>query len=378
MSLQRGWKEHFRLGDRVYLNGANHGPFPAVAIEAVQEALAWKRDPSLVDDAVYFDLPERVRRAAAPFFGCEPHEIAVVTGASTGINLVVSGLDWRRGDQVVIPGGEFPANYLPWYSLRARGIEVTIVESGDGLTVEDIAAALRPTTRVVAVGHVNFATGYQLDINAIGELCADRGIVYVVDASQSLGAVPLDARRCRATVVTSAGYKWLCSPYGTGLFYVQPEWVERLAAPIVNWEAVVGAEDFNKLTDLRLDYRTGARRYDAPETASFLNGMPMAASLEFLGEIGPQRIFDYVGGLLDRLIRDLPESFRTDSAVEPRCRSTILRLVAADPGRTRAAYDRCLATGITVSLRESGIRVSPGVWNAPEDIDHLLDVLAAA
>ena len=92
-----GWGEHFALGETRYLNGASHGPLPRVAIEAVEEALSWKRDPSLIDDRVYFTLPDRVRAAAAPFFGVEAEEIAVVTGASTGINLVVAGLDWRPG-----------------------------------------------------------------------------------------------------------------------------------------------------------------------------------------------------------------------------------------------------------------------------------------
>lgn len=371
-----GWKAEFDLGETVYLDGANHGPFPRRTIAAILEALEWKRDPSRIDDSVYFTLPDRIRAAAAPFFGGEAADIAVTSGASTGVSLVARGLDWRPGDHVVLPDGEFPANYLPWESLRARGVELTRFEPGGGDDAERIEAALRPTTRVVAVGHVNFASGYRMDLEAVGAVCRGREALLVVDASQSLCAVPLDVSGCGAALVTAAGYKWMCSPYGTGLFWVRPDLVERLGVPVVNWESVEGADDFNALTELDLDYRPGAARFDMPETAAFLNGMGMAASLEFLGEIGAAAIHAHAVGLLDRILGSLPSGFRADGDLEAGRRSTIVRLVGPDPAATRAAWERCRASGIAVSLRESGIRVSPGVWNSVGDADRLLEALA--
>ncbi len=370
------WKEDFDLGDVVYLNGANHGPFPRVASRAVEEALGWKRDPSRIDDSVYFALPDRVRRAAAPFFGCDPRDLAVTTGASTGVALLAGGLDWRAGDHVVVPEGEFPANYLPWRALQARGVDLTVLPRAGGLAPERIAAAMRPTTRVVAIGLVNFATGDRADVAAIGRLCQEHDVAFLVDASQGVCSVPLDVREARAAVVAAAGYKWMLSPYGTGLLYVDPDWVERLPVPVVNWTTVHGAEDFNNLTDLDVAFRPGAVRWDAPETASFLNCMPMAASLEFLGGIGIERIYAHTTALIDRLVAGLPAGYRADSPVEEGRRSAIFRIVGDDPGRTRAAYDRCLEAGISVSLREDGIRVSPGVWNDETDVDRLLGQLS--
>ncbi|MGD8328691.1 MAG: aminotransferase class V-fold PLP-dependent enzyme [Acidobacteriota bacterium] len=369
------WKDRFDLGDTVYLNGANHGPFPRVACAAVEEALAWKRDPARIDDAIYFTLPDRVRRAAAPFFGCRPQDLAVCTGASSGVALLAGGLDWRAGDRVIIPAGEFPTNYLPWRALQERGVTVDVLPTDRGLCVDQVADALLPSTRVVAVGHVNFATGYRVDIEAIGRLCSERGVAFLIDASQSACAVPLDAPAAHATVVAAAGYKWMLSPYGTGLLYVDPEWVDRLPVMAVNWTSVVGAEDFNNLTALQLDYRPGAVRWDAPETASFLNLMPMAASLEFLGAIGIEGVLAHATALVDRLVDGLPAGFRADSSLQSAQRSTIFRVIGDDPRRTRTAYERALAAGISVSMRESGIRVSPGVWNAVDDIDRLLTVL---
>ena len=369
------WKSDFDLGGTTYLNGANHGPLPRVAIDAANEALEWKRDPSSIDDSIYFTLPNRVRRAAAPFFNCDPEDLAVTTGASAGMSLLAGGLEWKPKDHVVIPAGEFPAVYLPWVALRSSGVEVTVLPTDGGLTPGQIVEALRSTTRVVAVGHVNFATGHRLDVEAIGRICRDRGIAFVIDATQSVGSVPFDVRAAGASVVAAAGYKWMLSPYGTGVFYVDPEWVNRLRVPFVNWATVNGAEDFNKMTELAIDFRAGATRWDAPETASFLNCNTMAAALEFLGQIGVEQVFAYTRSLIDRLVDGLPTGFRVESSLADEHRSSICRLVADDQELTRAAYQRCLQAHISVSMRESGLRVSPGVWNSEGDIDRLLQQL---
>lgn len=369
------WKNDFDLGGTTYLNGANHGPLPRVAIDAANEALEWKRDPSSIDDSIYFTLPNRVRRAAAPFFNCHPEDLAVTTGASAGMSLLAGGLEWKPKDHVVIPAGEFPAVYLPWVALRSSGVEVTVLPTDGGLTTGQIVEALRSTTRVVAVGHVNFATGHRLDVEAIGRICRDRGIAFVIDATQSVGSVPFDVRTAGASVVAAAAYKWMLSPYGTGVFYVDPEWVNRLRVPVVNWATVNGSEDFNKMTELDIDFRAGATRWDAPETASFLNCNPMAAALEFLGQIGVEQVFDYTRSLIDRLVDGLPTGFRVESSLTDEHRSSICRLVGDDQELTRAAYQRCLQAHISVSMRESGLRVSPGVWNSEGDIDRLLQQL---
>ena len=170
----------------------------------------------------------------------------------------------------------------------------------------------------------------------------------------------------------------MCAPYGTGLFWVNRDWIDRLPVPVLNWSSVVGADDFNRLTTLDVDFRPGAGRWDAPETASFLNCMPMAASLEFLGRIGVGSIYAHTQVLLDRLVEGLPAGFRTESSRASDNRSSIVRLDADDSDLTRAAYEGCLSAGISVSLRESGIRVSPGVWNSAGDIDRLLEQLRAA
>jgi selenocysteine lyase/cysteine desulfurase len=143
--------------------------------------------------------------------------------------------------------------------------------------------------------------------------------------------------------------------------------------PTFNWATIVGADDFNKLVDLEPVQRPGAIRFDVPETAAFTQGRAFATSLEYLLEVGLGRIRAHVAALIDRLVAGLPPDVALESAIDDRQRSSIVRLVPS--GDARTVYERLFAEGIKVSLREGGLRVSPGVWNTGADIDRLLVAL---
>lgn len=367
-----GRRDWFDLGDRIYLDGANHGPLPRASRLAAERALACKSDPATLDDGEYFALPDRIRAGAAKLVGCEPADIAIGTGASHGISLVACGLRWRDGDRVVIPRGEFPANHLPWIALRQQGVQVDVVDP------ERLVEAIDSGTRVVAVGHVNFATGRRLDLVPIGEACERHGAIFVVDAAQSLGIVPFDAQECRATVVAAAGYKWLMSPYGTGFTYVRPGHEDAFRLPHFNWASIEGASDFGKLVGLAPRFRPGAARFDVPEAASFVNCTALAESLELLDRIGVREVFRHSLALGDAIAAGLPAGFRIDSPTQPGRRSGIQRVVAIDGTALAAVHARLRQRGVAVSLREGGLRVAPGVWNDPDDAGRFCDALARA
>jgi selenocysteine lyase/cysteine desulfurase len=360
----------------IYLNCATQGPMPRVATAAVEAALDLKRAPSRIRDEDYFLYPDRYRQAVAGLLGARPEEVAVTDSTTAGLMLLVNGLDWADGDEVVIPEGTFPANRFPWHSLARRGVRVVAVpERPDGREVERYRAALSPRTRVVSVGWVSYSRGLRYDLLGLGELCRERGILFVVDASQGLGGLDFDLGRTPCDLLACSGYKWLLGPYGLGFAWLTPELSERLVPGNVNWMAVRGAEDFNRLADCDLELVPGARRFDRNETASFLDTAGATAAALYLAEVTPRAVEAHVRTLLDRLVAGLPKGFRVVSALEPERRSNLLSIAAATPEATRAAFDRLNEAGVRAGLRERAIRFSPHVYNTEEEIDRVLERL---
>jgi selenocysteine lyase/cysteine desulfurase len=359
-----------------YLNCATQGPMPRVATAAVLAALELKRAPHRITDQDYFLYPDRYRSAVAALLHARPDEIAVTDSTTAGLMLLVNGLDWAAGDEVVIPEGTFPANRFPWHSLARRGVRVvTVPERPDGREVERFAAAVTPRTRVVSVSWVSFSSGLRYDLAGLGEICRARGILFAVDGTQGVGGLDFDLSRTPCDLLACSGYKWMLGPYGLGFAWIAPELSERLVPANVNWMAVRGAEDFNRFADNDLEWVPGARRFDRNEAASFLDTAGATAAALYLAEVTPAAVEAHVRALLDRLLAGLPPGFHTMSDLQPEKRSNLLSIAAATPEATRQVFDRLTESGVRPSLRQGAIRLSPHVYNAAEEIDLVLELL---
>ena len=298
--------------------------------------------------------------------------------ATHGMMILVNGLDWREGDEIIIPQGEFPANRFPWLSLEPKGVkvhEIAMPAGEEGL--EALEQSMNERTRLVAASWVRYSSGLRIDLDAVGALCRRMGVLLAVDGSQGVGGLPLDLGQTSCDLLACAGYKWLLGPYGTGFAYVAPHLQDRLEPANINWFAIRGARDFNRLSHCRLELESGARRFDVNETASFLNLLPATASLKLLRQITVPAIEDYVRGLLDYLARELPARYRVVSDQTPLHRSHLFYFSAGDEASTAAVYRRLVEEEIIVAQREGAIRVSPFLYNTRKDIDRLLEVLRA-
>lgn len=366
----------FDLEGVTFLNCATQGPFPAEAVQALEEALELKKNPFLIRDSDYFDVPNAYRREAAGLLGCSPEDIAVTDSATHGMMILVNGLDWRAGDEVVIPRGEFPANRFPWLSLESKGVKVHEVGMPAGPAgLEALESAMNERTRLVAASWVRYSSGLRIDLDAVGALCRRRGALLAIDGSQGVGGFSLDLRQTPCDLLTCAGYKWLLGPYGTGLAYVAPELADRLGVGNINWFAIRGARNFNRLSHCRLDFEPGARRFDVNETANFLNLLPATASLKLLRRLTVPAIEAYVQELLEYFAESLPSGYHPASDRTPIHRSHLFYFAAGDEAATAAAYQRLVDKKIVVAQREGAIRVSPFIYNTREDIDRLLEAL---
>jgi len=374
------WKRHFSdFGGKIYLDCAAQGPFPSETIEAVRRALRLKEHPEEIPGSLYESLPGQAREAVARLLDCDPDSVALASGASHGLNLAARSLPLERGDEILLAEGEFPANVYPWLNRASDGISIRRVSPAAGRFVgeKDLIGAIGPRTRLIAVSHVAFATGYRTDVKTLGETCRERGIFLVVDGAQSVGAVDFKVSELPIDLLATSGDKWLLGPFGTGFTYIHPDILERLRVRDVNWMSVEGSSNLGEPGGGPLRFREGARRFDIPEAASFLNLHGLIASLSFLARVGIDSVENHTRRLHDHLIRGLDAArLRVASDLSPGRRSGILALEGSSHEHTRAVFRGLREHGVVVSLRDNLIRVSPHIYNTRADIESFLETAA--
>jgi selenocysteine lyase/cysteine desulfurase len=217
-----------------------------------------------------------------------------------------------------------------------------------------------------------------LDAARVATACAAHGALFVLDVTQSCGAVPIDVAALAADFVVCAGYKWLLSPYGTGFLWAKPERRDALRPAPFYWMGQ-DAERFATLNMQDPAPASSARRWDAAETASYfnVNVTAMEASTRFVCRVGPQAVLDHNRALIARLFDGLPRGLAPASPLDPAQRGPYGCFVAATPERTAALHRRLASANVFVSLREGRIRVSPHLFNSDRDIDRLLAVVGS-
>jgi cysteine desulfurase/selenocysteine lyase len=365
-------------GEAIYLNNASTGPLPQRAVRAVDEWNRLRANPQRIAHDLQFDTLARGRELIAAMIGADASEIALATNTSYGMNLAAFSLPLEAGDVVLTPDLEFPANVYPWMQLAARrGIKYRRLQCDDGvLDPEHLARELEDErVRAVSVSWVQFASGARVDLVALGTLCRERGVYFVVDAIQGLGPLPLDVGIAPIDILSCGAQKWLLSPWGAAFVYVRRDLINTLEPHDISWLAVRGADDFNRLTDYDLTWRSDARRFEFI-TLPYQDIGGMNASLELLKTLGANAVAAHVSSLAQQIV-DWAEA-RTDVAlVTPSHPSRRAGIIAVQPTEARAASDRLTRANIAHSLREGAIRLSPHCYNTAEEVARALAVIAA-
>jgi len=368
-------------GDSIYLNNASTGPLPARTVAVLDEWSRLRSNPAQITQERQFGALARGRELLARLIGCDAGEIALATNTSYGINLAAWSLPLEAGDVVLAPDGEFPANVYPWMQAAAViGVEYRRLPlEGRPLDVERLRAELDadPRIRVVALSWVGFATGTRVDLAAIGSLCRERKVFFVVDAIQGLGPLTLDVRACGADILACGCQKWLLSPWGAGFVYVRRELIDELAPADVSWMGVKGSDDFSRLLDYDLTWRDDARRFEFV-TLPFQDMAAMNASLELVLECGARAVAERATALAERIVSWAAD--RDDVCmVSPPRREQRAAIISLRPLREapERVSERLRATGVSHSLREGAIRLSPHFYNTEQEIDAALAAVSA-
>jgi len=376
-----GWrKEWFEIEDATYLNTAAHAVMPRVSLRAVQASLEAKKAPHHITDSAFFEVPNRIRASLSELIGAKPGEIALTTGASTGVAAVAHGLTWEPGDEIITARGEFPLQYATWKPMEEReGVKLKIVAPRDRfITADDLIAAMTSRTRVISVSLVRFDDGSLLDAARVSAACHAQGALLVLDASQSCGAMPVDVGELGADILVCAGYKWLLGPYGTGFCWARSEQLDTMRPSPFSWTAQA-ADTFSALNFVDPKPSRSAKRWDAAEAATYfnLNLTAMDASVRLVLRIGPEMVLEHNRRLIDRLFERLPEDCVPASPLDSTQRGPYGCFTARNQHKTADLYQKLRNRNVVVSMREGRIRVSPHLFNSQRDIDRLIDAVTA-
>jgi selenocysteine lyase/cysteine desulfurase len=379
VTAKTDWRsEWFEFEDVAYMNTAGQAALPKVAVRAAQASIEWKKYPHKMPDSLQFELTGRVRQLLAEMIGAHPTEIALTTGASTGLAAVAQGVDWKPGDEVLIARGEFPAHFATWLPMQEAGrLKVRIVSPrGRFLTTDDLIDAITPSTRLISTSLVRFDDGARCDAPRLAAAMHKNGGLLLLDVAQCVGALPMNVTELGADFLAASGYKWLLGPYGTGFFWASAKSMAALKPMPAYWTAIEGANDFSKLSGGEMKLKKEASRWDMPETANFFNLAPLQASLEFLARVGVKTVWDHNAELMKQIIARLPlDKCVLASPADPELRGPYVCVAARHAAETPKLYEKMREAGVIVSLREGALRIAPHLYNTEMDVDRVTAAL---
>ncbi len=348
-----------------FLDVANHSP-PSTPVKAAIAVYLddWDRLTRHGDAGV-----EQASESFARLIGARPHEIACQPNTSRGLATAAGSIPFKRGDNVVVNDLENWANVYPWTGLRRRGVEVRIVRGmGGAVHLDDLKAAVDDRTRAVAISQVQWLTGARHALRPLAELAHGHGAYLVVDGIQAAGALRVDVKRDQVDFYACGSYKWLLGPSGAGFLYAREDILSELRPNETGYRAVKE----HSLEESALKNTAQKLEFGEPSYLSFVG---TKAGIDLILSLGPERIEGQVLRLSGRLYDGL--SSLGVSLVTPEGAGLRSGVVSFATDATEQHFGRLSKEGFIVSLRPAGIRVSTGFYNTFEEVDRLLDRLAA-
>ncbi len=358
-----------------YLNHAAVSPPPRPTIAAIESQLRDVSENGSVNFRNWIAVKERARRLLARMLGARPEQIAFLRNTSDALSTVANGIDWRPGDNLVTFRNEFPSNIYPWLRLRdAFGVEVRMCEERNGrIDLDELIALIDGQTRLVAISHVQYASGFRADLERLGRAARARDALLVVDAIQSLGVVPIDVDSELIDAAAGAGHKWLLTPEGVGWLYLSDRARDRVKPTLVGWVSVPNPEDY---ANFEQGWNAGALPW---ETGTYPTALAhgLEASLSFLSEVGIQKIYEHLEMLTDGLCQLLAgdANYKVLSSRLAGEKSQIVCIQNCAGITATALYLHLKERSIVTAPRGDRLRISPHIYNTTAEIEDLFEAL---
>ncbi|HSW55883.1 MAG TPA: aminotransferase class V-fold PLP-dependent enzyme [Ignavibacteriaceae bacterium] len=355
----------------LYFNHASTGPITTKVKERIELFLKERSEEKIDDYYAFKDVADETKEMIGEMINCSGDRIAFLDNTTNGIIWLAQGIDWKEGDRIILNDVEFPANVYPFLQLKEKGVEVDIIKSTNGIvTAEEIINAIHTRTKLISISFVQFLSGYRIDLEKIGKVCKEKGIIFAVDAIQGLGAVRLDVEKFNIDFLASGTQKWLLGLQGLAFIYVRKDLQDKMKSAPIGWLAV---KDAWNLLDFDLTPKETAERFQ-PGTLNNLGIYAFNSSMKLFNEFGfdeiEKQILSNSKYFIDKLakigykspLHSIPErhlsgivSFRSENA--------------------QKIFDILSQKKIVCSLREGYIRFAPHFYNSKQDIDFVVDAL---
>jgi cysteine desulfurase/selenocysteine lyase len=351
------------LENWTYLNSATFGQLPRRATEAVAKHFQHRDALACADFLSWYDDAHRLREKIGRLIQCAPEDVAFVPNASAALGILMAGVDWNPGDQILTLEHEFPNNLYAPGALARSGVEM--IES----PWERFYDSVNARTRLVAISSANYNTGFAPPLEDLAKFLRARNVLLYIDATQSVGALRFDASRIQPDMLAVHGYKWMVSPPGAGFMYVRPEVRAWLRPNVVGWRSHNDWRNVDNLHHGIPQFSAGAEKYEG-------GGVPfpllyaMEASIDLMLEIGSD--------VIEKRVRDLVLETRAilrglGASVEDYDSSIV---AARFEGRDVSALARSLKEHrVLVAARRGRLRVSPHFYNNEQDLQALRSIL---
>ena len=325
-------------------------------------------------------LIRQTRESAARLVHASPEEIALLGPTSLGLSLVANGVDWAPGDEIVCYLDDYPANVYPWLNLRDKGVVVRFIEPAQvgELTVEALERALTPRTKLVALASCSFISGFRIEIPAIGKLLRERGILFCLDAIQTLGAFPTTVEY--VDFLSADAHKWLLGPQAIGVVYVRKELFEVCRPTLLGaWN--IKAPGY--IAQNQIEFVESAQRYE-PGVLNLPGVAGMKAAIDLLLEVGIDNVAERIFSIRNRLFSGLVElGFTVLGQINRPAHHSGIITVTHSTRNIASQFKRLSENRIVCSPRQDRqgnqyLRFSPHFYNTDDEVDRILEVLKSA
>lgn len=355
----------------IYFNHAAVAPINSKVIEEINHYLFQRSVTNIDNHEIMMKKTAEAKIKLAELLKTDAHRIAFMDNTSNGINVLAQGLKWKSGDRIILNDVEFPSNIYPFMNLKSQGVEIDLVKSKNGIvTAEEILSAVTDKTRLVSVSHVQFVSGYRIDLEKIGNVCREKKIIFSVDAIQSVGAVEMDVEKYKIDFLSCGTQKWLLGLMGLAFIYVSEELQNHLSPKYVGWASVENAWD---LLNYDLVLKKNADVFQNG-TVSLIAIHGLLASLELFASFGNERKNKIILDNSEYLINELKKN-NLNPVLQNQPQENLSAIVTIKSDEAKDLLMKLTNANVRASLREGMLRLSPNFYTTKDEIDKVVEIL---